>query len=257
MLLPKDRSIDLFRELTEGLPRQGPGSTEATLRALAMVANLPPRPRILDVGCGPGAQTVDLARATGGEIVALDRSEGLLNELVERAAAAGVSGRITTRCESMFHMNFSDEEFDLVWSEGAIYIMGFATGLDRCRRFLRPGGSMVVSELTWLVEIPPQEARDYWATNYPGMQTLEANRRIASEAGYTDVRAFTLPVADWWANYYGPAEARLRKVRARYADDRDIAKRLDEIAREYDLFREYSDAYGYVFYIMTKARDLR
>ena len=88
-------------------------------------------------------------------------------------------------------------------------------------------------------------------------ETLEGNCRIASEAGYADVRTFVLPVADWWAYYYGPAEARLLEVRARHEGDREIGKRLDEIAREYDLFRRYSDAYGYVFYIMTKAGESR
>ncbi len=250
--MAKGTSIDLIRELFDGLPRQGPGSTEATVRTLAMVPDLPPKPRILDVGCGSGAQTIELSRATGGEIVALDCSEDLLRDLMVRATAAGVSDQISTRCESMMEMDFSDEEFDLVWSEGAIYIMGFAAGLGLCRRFLKPGGSMVVSELTWLAENPPQEVRNYWARNYPAMQTLAANRRIASETGFADVQTFILPVADWWANYYGPAEARLSDLRARHAGDRDVLERLDKIAREFDLFRHYSDAYGYVFYIMTK-----
>jgi len=252
MAQSKQQTVDLFRELTEGLPRQGPGSTEGTLRALAMVAGLPPKPRILDVGCGCGAQTINLARATGGDIVALDRSRRFLSEVVDRATAAGVADQITVVCQSMFQMDFRDEEFDLVWSEGAIYIMGFAEGLSRCHRYLKPGGSIVVSELSWLTENPPAAARDFWATNYPQMQTLEANQQIAFEAGYIDVQTFTLPVGEWWANYYGPAETRLLEVRARHADDRDTVKRIDEIAREYDLFREHSDAYGYVFYIMTK-----
>lgn len=252
MSLPDKLTTALLTELMAGLPRQAPGSSEATLHALAMVGELPTRPRILDVGCGSGAQTLDLARATGGDIVALDLSETLLGELVARAKAAGVAHQITTLRQSMLEMNFEAGEFDLVWSEGAIYIMGFGEGLRRCYRFLKPGASMVVSELTWLIDDPPREAREYWATNYPQMQNVEANARIASEVGFVELRTFILPAIDWWTNYYGPSEARLVEVRTRHAGNPKAIAILDEVAREYDLFRKYSDAYGYVFYIMRK-----
>ncbi|HUO05539.1 MAG TPA: class I SAM-dependent methyltransferase [Candidatus Binataceae bacterium] len=242
----------LFRELTDGLPRQGPGSTTATLRALGLIRDMPVRPRILDVGCGPGAQTIDLARATGGEIVAVDLRERFLKELRARAEAAGVTRQIETRKQSMFEMDFPEESFDLIWSEGAIYIRGFADGLRAWRRFLRPNGWIVVSELTWLIADPPAAARKYWAEHYPRMQALEQNRRIAMDAGYEELRTFALPVQDWWNNYYGPGQARLLEVRARHADDPRTIVLLDDIRREYDLFRTHSDSYGYVFYVMRK-----
>jgi ubiquinone/menaquinone biosynthesis C-methylase UbiE len=246
------KPADLFRELTEGLPRQGPGSEAATLRALATVTGLPASPRILDLGCGPGAQTIDLVRATRGEIVALDLHTSFLSELRARADSAGFGDRITTLHGSMFAMDFARDEFDLIWSEGAIYIMGFAAGLSICRRFLKPGGWMVVSELTWLVPDPPAEAREFWAGNYPAMRSLEQNRCIVTEAGYESPATFVLPAADWWENYYGPGEARLLQVRERYRDDAETMAALDEVRREYDLFRAHSDSYGYVFYIMRK-----
>jgi ubiquinone/menaquinone biosynthesis C-methylase UbiE len=243
---------ELFVELTAGLPRQGPGSTEATLRALAMVHGLPAHPRILDIGCGPGAQTIDLARATGGEIVALDNRQRFLDEMLVRAAQAGVASQIKPVCGSMFEMDFPCASFDLIWSECAIYIMGFAAGLVACRRFLKPGGSVVVSELTWLTDNPPADARDYWAANYPAMKSIDGNVKIAVDAGYENVRTFVLPSADWWANYYGPGEERLNEVRARHAGEPKTVALLDDIRREYDLFGAHSDAYGYVFYVMRK-----
>jgi ubiquinone/menaquinone biosynthesis C-methylase UbiE len=247
-----DLNSELFRELTAGLPRQGPGSTAATLRALATVTGLPERPRILDIGCGPGAQTIDLARATGGSIVALDLLEPLLVELRERAERAGVAAQITTVRQSMMQMNFAAEEFDLIWSEGAIYIMGFAAGLAAARPFLKRGGSLVCSELTWLTGDPPAAAREYWAENYPAMRTVDSNRQTGLLAGYTNLETFILPVSDWWRNYYEPAETRLLEVRARHAADPALVNHLDDIRREYDLFRDHADSYGYVFYVMRK-----
>jgi SAM-dependent methyltransferase len=245
-------NTELFVELSEGLPRQGPGSTEATLRALSMVRRLPARPRILDIGCGPGAQTIDLARATGGAIVALDNRQRFLDEMLSRAAKAGVSSQIEAVCGSMFEMDFPEASFDLIWSEGAIYIMGFGAGLNACRRFLKASGSIVVSELTWLTDDPPAEARDRWAQEYPAIKTIEANVKVAADAGYEDIKTFVLPTADWWANYYGPGEARLAEVRQRHAGEPETVALLDDIRREYDLFRAHSESYGYVFYVMRK-----
>ena len=245
-------ATNLFRELTEGLPRQGPGSAAATRRALAMMRGLPKRPRVLDVGCGPGAQTIELARATGGSIIAVDHSARFLGELERRAQAAGVESQIAMLRASMFDMEFAEESFDLIWSEGAIYIRGFGAGLAAWRRFLQPHGWIAVSELSWLVEEPPQEPRAFWARRYPGMQSVEENRAAVAAAGYIDLATFVLPSQDWWDNYYGPAEARLAELRAKYAADTEALAALNEIQREYDLFRKYSDSYGYVFYVMRK-----
>jgi ubiquinone/menaquinone biosynthesis C-methylase UbiE len=243
--------MSIFRELTEGLPRQAPGSTEATLHALRLLRGLPPCPRILDIGCGPGAQTIDLARATSGWIVAVDIRQRFLDELTERATIAGVLPQITTINTSMFDMDFADRSFDLVWSEGAVYIAGFAAGLRAWRRFLKPGGWLAVTELTWLVPNPPAEAAEYWARGYPGMGSIERNCQIIEEAGYAEADGFVLPAKDWH-NYYGPAERRVEELREKYAGDGEVLDTLDREQREYDLFREYHDAYGYVFYVMRK-----
>ncbi|MGH7864992.1 MAG: class I SAM-dependent methyltransferase, partial [Candidatus Binataceae bacterium] len=229
-------SSKLFYELTRGLPRQGPGSAAATRRALAMTRGLPNLPRILDVGCGPGAQTIELALATGGTIVAVDRSARFLAELKQRARAAGVGSKIKAIRASMFDMEFAKETFDLIWSEGAIYIRGFAAGLSAWRRFLRAGGWIAVSELSWLVGDPPTEPRKFWARSYPRMQSVESNRAIVTAAGYVELQTFVLPAQDWWDNYYGPGEARVGELRTKYSADTELLATLNEIQREYDLF---------------------
>jgi ubiquinone/menaquinone biosynthesis C-methylase UbiE len=113
-------TTEIFWEIHSNLPRESPGDNASTRRAFFMLTDLPKAPRILDVGCGPGMQTLELARITDGPITALDMHQPFLDELTKRAKKAGVPDRITTMRESMFAMPFSVGSFDVIWSEDAI-----------------------------------------------------------------------------------------------------------------------------------------
>ncbi|NCC34652.1 MAG: class I SAM-dependent methyltransferase [Chloroflexia bacterium] len=168
---------DVFWKIHRDLPREAPGSDAATMQALAMLPDLPPNARILDVGCGPGAQTLALAKATQGHITAVDTYQPFLDELACRAAIAGVGEQITPVQASMLELPF-EEPFDLIWSEGAIYIMGFAEGLTAWRRHLKPGGSIVVSDLSWLQPDPPADGPSRLAGRSSAPATeLQAHRK--------------------------------------------------------------------------------
>ncbi len=239
---------DLFR----GLPQQGPGSDASTSRALAFLPELGTTPRILDVGCGSGRQTLALARQTGGTIVAVDLLEELLEQLRAQAAAEGVDQQIDTRCKSMADLDFAERSFDLIWSEGAIYNMGFQAGLEAWRPLLRDDGVVAVTELTWLTHSPPAPAVDFWSAAYPGMGTLDENRRRTVAAGFHAIRGFVLPEEDWWSGYYGELERRILERRPRTTEPAALAV-LDQTQGEIDLFRAREGSYGYVFYLMRLA----
>ena len=223
------------------------------MRALELLGPLSARPAILDIGCGPGAQTLVLARRTGGEIVAVDLHAPFLRELERRAQAAGLPAIRTVRA-SMEALPFAAGSFDLIWSEGAIFVIGFAAGLAAWRPLLRGGGALVVSELTRLVDDPPAEVRAFWDDAYAAVTTREANRAAIDAAGYERLGDFVLPRASWFAEYYDPLERRLDVLEQRYASDSDALRMLAEERREITLARAYPDAYGYVFYAMRKPR---
>jgi ubiquinone/menaquinone biosynthesis C-methylase UbiE len=140
----------IFWEVHSGLPREGPGDNESTRKAYLMLKDLPEHPRILDIGCGPGMQTVELAKLSGGQIVALDFHEPFLEQLKEAAKEEGVDDRVKAVKGDMRNMKFEDNHFDVVWSEGAIFVIGFEKGLREWRQLLTPDGYVVVSELSWL-----------------------------------------------------------------------------------------------------------
>lgn len=242
--------MDIFFDIHKDLPREGPGDSASTLRAFSLLKDLPPSPPILDIGCGPGMQTLDLARATDGKIIAVDTHQPFLDQLQQRAQAEGLAGRISMLNQSMFALEFEKQSFDLLWSEGAIYIIGFETGLRAWRPLIKPGGYVAVTEISWLKPNPPEEVYSYWTAEYPGMRGVAENLKSVRAAGYRVIDHFTLPPSSWWTDYYTPIEARLPGLREKYQGNAEAKEWLDATQKECDIYRKYSDWYGYVFYVM-------
>lgn len=129
-----DRFWNYFHEIHEAMPRQGPGDRESTERALRLLPPLTPGRRILDIGFGSGAQTLDLAGATPASIVAVDNPPPFIARLAGRVAELGLGGRITPEVGDMNDLKSPDGSYDVLWSEGAIFVIGFAKGLAACSR---------------------------------------------------------------------------------------------------------------------------
>ena len=146
-------------------------------------------------------------------------------------------------------LSFADRQFDLIWSEGAIYIMGFSEGLTAWKRFLRPGGAVAVTELTWLTRAAPELVQRFLAKEYAAMADLDENRAKVAQAGYELSGDFVLPEADWWDGYYTELESRIAAMRNANPDD-IVEVVLAEEQQEIDVFRAREDSYGYVFYVM-------
>ncbi|MGB5947831.1 MAG: class I SAM-dependent methyltransferase [Parvibaculum sp.] len=239
----------LFLELQLALPRNAPGSARATREAFSLLPALPPRPEIADLGCGQGAEAFELLRLANGRITAVDLFEPFLEKLAERAEREGVpETRLRVLRGDMNDLPFHDGEFDLIWSEGAIYLLGFEEGLRLWRRFLKPGGFAVLSELTWLTDAPSPEAAVFWEDAYPGMGSVASNGEAAARAGYRLIGRIVLPTEEWWQDYYMPMRAKLAGMRRTYGE----LPVFDEMEREICLFERHADEYGYVFYALRR-----
>jgi len=243
--------VEAFFKLYEGLKRQGPGSKKDTLRALNIIEdNLPESPRIIDIGCGCGAQTLDLAENTNGEITAVDIYQPFLDNLLERAEERDLKASIKILNEDMQKLSFPKSTFDIIWSEGAIYLMGMENGLNLWKNFLTHRGFIVFSEISWFRDDPPEKVFRFWKENYPPLKTISQNIKSIEEIGFKVTDHFSLPVTAWWQNYYHPLLERIKSIQIMPDIDKDMQEVIDETYEEVELFRDYSDWYGYEFYIM-------
>jgi len=239
---------DLFWEIHNGNPREGPGEFHSTRRAFEMLKDLPSCPRILDIGCGPGMQTIDLSRLTDGTITSIDNHPQFLEDLRQKIEQNGLTDRITPYLGDMCDLHFEKGIFDIIWSEGSIYIIGFEKGFLQWRPYLKDKGYLVASELTWLRPDAPEVVKDYFGKEYPSMQDIKGNLRILHRAGYHYIGHFVLPESAWWC-YYSPIEEKLTQLRQKYSGNNEAIAVLEDHQREIDIFRRYSEYYGYVFYI--------
>ncbi len=244
-----DRAMKVFLEAFDGMPRLGPGQTASTQRAYRALS-LPADARILDVGCGNGQQTLDLAEVSSGPITAVDNHAPFLDQLREEASARGVGDRVRPVCQDMAALDFPDESFDLIWSEAAIYNIGFAEGLSAWKSLLAPGGRVAVSEACWLRPDPPSEIERWWRQEYPALTDVDSNLGLIREAGYEPLEHFTLPPEAWTDGYYVPLQARVDLLRAKYENDAEASGVLDLLQTEIDHYAAYGDWYGYVFFLM-------
>jgi ubiquinone/menaquinone biosynthesis C-methylase UbiE len=248
--------VEIFQTIFEPLTYRAPGSEASTLRALLALSELGTSPQIIDIGCGVGRQTLHLAQHTDGHVTAVDLSAGSLKTLTRVTREQELSDRIEAVRGSMTQLGFADQRFDLIWSEGAIYSMGFAAGLAAWKRLLRPGGCMALTELTWLTKSRPEATSSYWKNHYPAMLDLRDNLAAIDDAGYQQIGNFALPESDWWDVFYRDLSAEVREYkrqhRASANEEYEGQAVIELLEDEMETLRKSQGSYSYVFYIMRK-----
>lgn len=249
-------NLDLLISLHRKGYRQGPGGDAETRLAITL-SGLSDRKNlnVADIGCGTGASTITLAKTLHAHITAVDFLPAFLEELNHRAKVAGVAGQITTLAASMADLPFGPASLDAIWSEGAVYNIGFETGIRNWRPFLKPGGILAVSELTWLSVERPVELDDHWSREYPEVATASEKMALLEAHGYTPVGYFPLPETCWLETYYRPMQARFDAFLAEH-DHSKAAKAIVEAEQsEIGLYERFSAFVSYGYYVARKRTD--
>ena len=244
--------VDLHREGQ----RQGPGGDDETRLAITL-SGLSGRTglKIADMGCGTGASTLVLAQALDASVTAVDFLPDFLRDLEIAAERQNLMKRIETLAASMDALPFEEQSFDAIWSEGAIYNIGFTNGIQAWRRLLKPDGILAVSELTWLTKDRPAELEQHWLREYPEVDTASAKMAILERNGFVPVGYFALSKRCWLDNYYRPMQARFTAFLERNDNSEAAAAIVAAEEHEIALYERHSAFVSYGYYVARRTAD--
>ena len=201
-----------------------------TRKAFRMLPQME-KPRILDIGCGSGIPTIELARLSNGEITGIDIDQSALDKFKREIEKEQLSTRIQAECCSIFDMDFPDESFNIIWAEGSIYAIGFEKGLREWKRFLKPDGYMVIHD---------------------EQGNISKKLEQISSCGYEILDYFILNKETWWTEYFAPLRKLIIEFRKKHTDNPKILEELDQAQGELDMFKKYPDRNSSVCFVMKK-----
>ena len=245
--------MQLIIDLHKDGYRQGPGSDAATAMAIDMAGLDSSTPlKVADIGCGTGASTLVLARKLNAEIVAIDFIGDFLDILEQRSIEQKVGHAISCQACSMEDLPFPENDLDLIWSEGAIYNIGFERGITEWRRYLKTGGILVASEITWLTADRPKELEDHWNKEYPEIDLASAKIAILEKQGYTPLGYFVLPENCWSDEYYQPMKARFAPFLKQHGNSTQARAMVEAELQEMEMYEQNKAHISYGVYIAQK-----
>lgn len=201
-----------------------------------LVPELRPGLRVLDVGCGPGTITADLARLVDpGAVIGVDRAP----EVIARARQDGAASNLRFGAGDVYALDFPDDHFDVVHAHQVLqHLADPVAALAEMRRVCRPAGIVAARDsdygaFTWA---PGDPDLDRWLATYRAVARRnggepDAGRYLlawAHAAGFADVRAsasawcFATPEdRDWWGSMW--AERMVASAIAEQAVETGIA----------------------------------
>ncbi|MEU7692588.1 MULTISPECIES: methyltransferase domain-containing protein [Microbispora] len=223
--------------------------------AAYLLGALKPHMRILDVGCGPGTITADLAGLVPeGEVIGLDTGPEILEQARREAEGRGL-GNVSFTTGDVHALDYPDASFCVVHAHQVLQHVGDPVGaLREMRRVTKPGGIVAVrdSDFAGFVWYPQIPAMDDWLDLYRRVARAnggepDAGRRLhvwAREAGFTDITSSsstwcyaTPQEREWWGGLWAE-----RTVQSSYADravESGHATR-DDLRRIADGWREWA-----------------
>ena len=192
-------------------------------------------PRILDIGCGSGVPTMELAKLSDGEIIGIDIDQDLLDSFSRKIEREGLTNRVKAIKCSLLNIKFPDNSFDIVWAEGSITTLGVEKSLRGWNRLLKLKGFLVIHD----------EIKHFFEKHH-----------IVASCGYKLIEHFSLPEKSWWEDYYKPLEIRIKELYKKYSNDPNALEVLNTHQNEIDMVKFSPKSFQSVFCIMQKIKEI-
>lgn len=227
---------------------------------------LEPGMRLLDVGCGPGTITLDLAdRVSPGPVIGVDRDAGIVSEARSLLDARPTSD-VEFRTADAYSLDFDDESFDVVHAHQLLqHLTDPVAALVEMRRVLRPGGVLAVRDGDYggFVWAPSDPLLDRWLELYHDVchhnrADPDAGRHLlgwAQAAGFTEIQpnsstwTFAEPESRrWWGELW--AERVTSSSFAEQAVEYGLSRpaELDSLAAAWRRWLEHDDGFFVVLH---------
>lgn len=199
--------------------------------AAYLIDRLRTNDEVLDVGCGPGTITADLARIVApGRVTGIDVADSVVALAAENHVGAGLDN-LTFQRDDVYHLSFADGAFDVVHAHQVLQHLGDPVGaLVQMRRVLRHGGTLAVRDadyggFTWY---PASPVLDHWMDLYHQLTRInraeaDGGRHLVAwvrAAGFTDLEVTSSnwtyhrpEQREWWGTLWAD-----RVVQSSFAD---------------------------------------
>ncbi|MFX1571815.1 MAG: class I SAM-dependent methyltransferase [Promethearchaeota archaeon] len=197
------------------------------------------KPRILDVGCGTGVSTIELANLSEGEVIGLDIDQLALERFKEKIKNFGFESRVKIVNTSFFNNNFSDESVDIIWAEGIFHIIGYDKSFKESYRLLKENGFLVMVDTLNRIE-----------SKFSG---IKGRLDYLENLGFNLYNQVNWKKSAWWIEYYQPLEKKLKELRDSKIDAilyQDLIKHENEIS----MVRQNPKKFDCAHYILQKIK---
>ena len=152
----------------------------------------------------------------------------ILNQKIEDM---GLEKQVKTLNCSLFDLSFPDESFDIIWSEGSIFVMGFEKGLNEWKHLLKEQGFLVV--------------HDQYQDHPKKLETIR-------KCGYKLLNSFVISHQTWELDFYQPYENHLQRLKEEYKGNTEVQQTVQKEIHEISAFKEDSESLSSIFYVMEK-----
>ncbi|MGB5912036.1 MAG: class I SAM-dependent methyltransferase [Promethearchaeia archaeon] len=220
-------SLDILKELDVEKMREF--FLKYTRKAFEMLPKME-SPCILDIGCGSGTPTIELARLSNGEITGIDIDQAALDKFKLKIEKEDLSSRIKILNRSVYNTEFSAESFNLIWDEGVLHILNIKKSLVECNRVLKLNGFLVLGE---------------------GIKWINNNLEIFPKCGFNLINKFLLPEECWWKEYYLPMEKKIKDLRSKFKKSKEL-ENLRPYESEINMVKKKPKEFDCAFYIFQK-----